>query len=560
MTKEANNKKILIVYVSQVSQQNLRHGLDNGIWGFKPTATGDGLKQVTIGDTIVLAFGASKGPRISDVKWLEGTLRSIYVATITSQPYADHTPEWPDETEKDSADRYSNRIRFDARSLTHFENVQMSDYGAHKPFFEAIRLSGTKQCSGIILPAIENPFDNTYENMQNDIDKLAQDFYEDVRSVHLSFDKSITTRLTASLLSKPFLILTGLSGSGKTKLAVSFAQWLAPTCYKVIPVGADWTGNENILGYPDGLSHHQFNTTPILDLILEATDNPKQPYFLILDEMNLSHVERYFSDILSCIESGECLSLYSGKLDDRLTWRKSPSGASITPQIPKFPTNLFIIGTVNIDETTYMFSPKVLDRAHVIEFRVSNTQIKQFLSNPKKPNMSPLLGKGTQYGHSFVSRSQTAISCSENLQNTLQSELLTFFNCLTTVGAEFGFRTALEMVRFVGFYIELSGTQQPPITEPIDFVILQKLLPKLHGSRTKLAPVLKQLWYLCTTPVDSRNLIDNGTVLHNNSQANSISDPSSVVPSDAPYPESAEKISRMWKLLHANGFTSFAEA
>jgi 5-methylcytosine-specific restriction protein B len=171
-----------------------------------------------------------------------------------------------------------------------------------------------------------------------------------------------------------------------------------------------------------------------------------------------------------------------------------------------------------------------------------------------------MLDKGAQYGHSFVSRSQTAIICSENLQNTLQSELLTFFNCLTTVGAEFGFRTALEMVRFVGFYIELSGTHQIPVTEPIDFVILQKLLPKLHGSRTKLAPVLKQLWYLCTTPVDSRNLIDNGTVLHNNSQANSISDPSSVVPSDAPYPESAEKISRMWKLLHANGFTSFAEA
>lgn len=420
-------------------------------------------------------------------------------------------------------------------------------------------LSTLYECQNQIEPLNLFPLAADDDSQNPTFNEIATEFVTALSDCHLVFSPSVVTRLLSSLLSKRFLILTGLSGSGKTKLAVAFAQWLSPNGYNVIPVGADWTGNENVMGYPDGLNHHQFNTTPILDLILEAAENPKQPYLLILDEMNLSHVERYFSDILSCIESDESLTLYSGKLAEESTWRKSMSGTSIPPKLVTFPPNLFIIGTVNIDETTYMFSPKVLDRAHVIEFRISDAQIEQFLKNPQTPNISALLGKGTKYGQSFVTRSQSAIDCVQTLQETLQNELLLFFKCLSTVGAEFGFRTALEMVRFVSFYIELSETTATSITESIDFVILQKLLPKLHGSRTKLAPVLKQLWYLCVTPIDERELNDGGTMIRS-SQSVSQADPSSDVPANAPYPASAEKIHRMWKLLHANGFTSFAEA
>ena len=93
-----------------------------------------------------------------------------------------------------------------------------------------------------------------------------------------------------------------------------------------------------------------YQSTPAYELIKNAEDDSENPYFLILDEMNLSHVERYFADFLSAIESGEEIPLYGN--NDKLT----------------LPDNLFIIGTVNVDETTYMFSPKVLDRANTIEF------------------------------------------------------------------------------------------------------------------------------------------------------------------------------------------------
>ena len=104
-----------------------------------------------------------------------------------------------------------------------------------------------------------------------------------------------------------------------------------------------------------------------LKLILEAgkPENKDKPFFLILDEMNLSHVERYFADFLSAMESKEEIPLHDSE-DEK-----------IIPQSIEIPKNLFVIGTVNVDETTYMFSPKVLDRANVIEF--STIPVKDYM-------------------------------------------------------------------------------------------------------------------------------------------------------------------------------------
>ena len=119
-------------------------------------------------------------------------------------------------------------------------------------------------------------------------------------------------RLIASLAAKPFVILTGTSGTGKTRIAQAIALWLTSDrqAYQLIPVGADWTGNDNIVGYPDGLDPTVYVGKPALELIWHAAENPDLPHFLILDEMNLSHVERYFADLLSATESHEHIPLY----------------------------------------------------------------------------------------------------------------------------------------------------------------------------------------------------------------------------------------------------------
>src|SRR6185295_11626477 len=105
-----------------------------------------------------------------------------------------------------------------------------------------------------------------------------------------------------------------------------------------------------------------------LELLLRAARDPEKPYLLILDEMNLAHVERYFADVLSGMESDE--AILPDLRDEDGTWRPTKRGMRLP-----FPENVFIVGTVNVDETTYLFSPKVLDRANTIEFRVRSEDL-----------------------------------------------------------------------------------------------------------------------------------------------------------------------------------------
>ena len=170
-----------------------------------------------------------------------------------------------------------------------------------------------------------------------------------------------------SLATKRLVLLTGLSGSGKTRLALAFGQWLGRDRYKIVAVRPDWTGPDALLGYENQLSlarddGYAWVVPETLRFMLRAAKDPSHPYLLLLDEMNLAHVERYFADVLSGIESGE--DILPNLVETNGEWR------SATKDRLPLPDNLFVVGTVNIDETTYMFSPKVLDRANTLEFRV----------------------------------------------------------------------------------------------------------------------------------------------------------------------------------------------
>ncbi|WP_022964108.1 McrB family protein [Halopseudomonas pelagia] len=359
-------------------------------------------------------------------------------------------------------------------------------------------------------------------------------FVDAAKFANLSFAPSLSLNTVASLLAKPFLILTGLSGSGKTKLAHAFAAWMSstPEQYRIVAVGADWTSNESVLGYADALQKGQYckPTSGALDIILRASNDSKRPYFLILDEMNLSHVERYFSDILSAIESQQTIALHSSESD----LMSGTGGEGVPPRI-KFPQNLYIIGTVNVDETTYMFSPKVLDRSNVIEFRASSADISSFLESPQAVDIHALAGRGAIYSQAFITASSiqkldletldASIAGHSNIKLDLNQRLTEAFNHLAAIGAEFGFRTALEITRFTYFHAQLTGPGWK-LNDALDAQILQKLLPKLHGSERRLGPVLDTLSEYCEK-YDCQH--------------------------------SLQKIRRMQERLQ-DGFTSFAEA
>lgn len=365
---------------------------------------------------------------------------------------------------------------------------------------------------------------------KNEID--IENFCKSLKETGFYYDKKMIIRFISCLVSKQFLLLTGLSGSGKTKIAEAFSHWLCSTPKQIcfVSVGADWHNREQLLGFPNALDCKQYvkPETGVLDLIIEAERNSSKPFFLILDEMNLSHVERYFADFLSAMESSSNqikLHSYNGKLND-----------DTIPGDIILPKNLFIIGTVNIDETTYMFSPKVLDRANVIEFQVSETEMYHFFEDIQEIRFDMLKHGGRFMEEKFVEK---AIEFAQD-SGKLKDDLMPFFIQLKELGAEFGYRTASEISTFIKKCSDLAKSEMTR-DEIVDAAIMQKLLPKLHGSRNKIEPVLKKLGNLC--------IIDSSTNLFPDSDLSNVK-----------YKISYEKLKRMHRRVISDGFTSYAEA
>lgn len=352
-----------------------------------------------------------------------------------------------------------------------------------------------------------------------------------ILSTGLIYSPTLIKRLAYSLMAKPFVILSGLAGSGKTQLALAFAKCLSENIdnqFCIVSVGADWTNREPLLGYPNALQPGKYEKpeSGVLQLLMRANEDPSKPYFLILDEMNLSVVERYFADFLSAMESGEPIKLWDGKESEEDENKYVPAEIHL-------PKNVFIIGTINVDETTYMFSPKVLDRANVIEFKIAPDEMDDYLGKKVKINLESAYSACADMAVDFVNKANSQVEKDEKNKDVL----LSFFKELKEVNAEFGYRTVNEISRYLHF---ADGDLEDD--SAIDTAILQKLLPKLHGSRKKLVPVLTSMWQLC---------LKDGIAKEIDAEFNK---------DDFKYPESAEKIQRMYNAVVDNGFTSFAEA
>ncbi|WP_407410774.1 hypothetical protein [Methanobrevibacter sp.] len=303
--------------------------------------------------------------------------------------------------------------------------------------------------------------------------------------------------------------------------------------YNIIPIGANWTDNTNIIGYYNVITE-DYQSTPAFDLIKKAQEDPNNPYFLILDEMNLSHVERYFADFLSAIESGEEIPLYG---EDKTL---------------KLPENLFIIGTVNVDETTYMFSPKVLDRANTIEFdilaawdyMVSDPNATDFNGNIEYLQ-SPLIDSDiSKLNIEDLKEIFSEISCNgDSLWDTLAMELTAFQETLKGSGFDFGFRVINEILRFmvVAWRYENSPSEWNNWERYFDAQIKQKILPKLHGSEKAIGNVLTNLFNICLV---ERN---------NNENPKNFN----IIKEDCRYYTSAVKLQNMSKVLSDQRYVSF---
>lgn len=364
---------------------------------------------------------------------------------------------------------------------------------------------------------------NTYLPSKDLIDHI----YSYINSKGFYYPKEEVINLFLSLKTKPFVILSGISGTGKTKMVQWFAESLGATekngQFTLIPVRPDWSDGSDLLGYVD--IKGDFKEGPLTKAIRAAEEHPDLPYFVLLDEMNLARVEYYFSDILSVMESRK--------------WEKGKvvSSTLLSEEIAKeeitLPNNLYVIGTVNMDETTHPFSKKVLDRANTIEFNRVELDNLSFLQDLEE--VDQLLIGQSQLASKYLHLKDLYKVDTEIIEKAT-SELVRINKSLQLNNAHIGYRVRDEISFYLAYNKE-GGLMT--FEEAFDHCILQKILPRLSGSDSRIDQLLRELYLLFTNTE------------YQEDEDFQFDEQSAI------YPKSARKVIEMLRRLQADGFTSF---
>lgn len=362
-----------------------------------------------------------------------------------------------------------------------------------------------------------------------------------IKTRGFSYEDGMIENFYLSLKTKPFVILAGTSGTGKTKLIKLFGEAIGATTengqYLMVPVRPDWSDSSDLLGYLD--LNGKFIPGAITDFIRTAMGDIEKPYILCLDEMNLARVEYYFSDFLSVMETRENANdhlksaalLNTNLFGQDLAARSKYEGLHI-------PENLYLIGTVNMDETTFPFSKKVLDRANTIELSYVDLDLIIGLQNNPVFNDVPNTFLKTEY--LYLNECQ---DCEDILLETI-STLKQINEVLGAGFAQFGYRVRDEIC----FY--MVNNQNNEILDQnvaMDYCILQKILPRIQGSSMSINNVMISLFAICAGTSNVQIDRDNASAkMFEYLQEKSIF-----------YRKSAEKIAFMTQRLEEDGFTSY---
>ena len=309
-----------------------------------------------------------------------------------------------------------------------------------------------------------------------------------IKAKGFNYDGALIENFYLGLKSKPFVILAGTSGTGKTRLVRLFAEAIKAE-YKLVSVRPDWSDSSDLFGHID--LNQKFVPGAIIDFVKQAELNPTKPYFLCLDEMNLARVEYYMSDILSAIETRR----YENGMIVTDPVVSSANYGNDTAAFGRYgkvilPGNLYIVGTVNMDETTFPFSKKVLDRANTIEFSYVN-----LLSMPSFSTAS--VNSVTVTNEFLMSKYITLNDCDiadRDYISKVCTQLKRINDILEIANAHIGYRVRDEIV----FYM-LNNLKADLIDDKVAFdnQIMQKILPRVQGSSETIRTMLGELLKLC---------------------------------------------------------------
>lgn len=418
--------------------------------------------------------------------WLDQYLNSRRASTLL----AGFAYRWDDEQITQPA--FAQQIIEDVLALFPLNEAVMEQAEALDPRSAALLRERRLNYNQLTLPPIET-------------------IVEHIQSRGFTFADAIIRAYHVALQTKPLVILPGISGTGKTRLTRLYADAVYQQTltqgqdndhYLIVAVQPDWHNARDLLGYYNAITS-TFHPTPFLLFLHRAASDPAMPYFVCLDEMNLARPEYYLAPLLSALETeGHQIDLGApGGTIECIT-------GEVLPNPFRLPLNIRFTGTVNIDESTYTLSDKLLDRANVIE--LTDVDLETFRQN-----------------------------YTETIDESAWHIITEVHAILTRAGQPFGYRTVAEMLRYIE---KAQGVM--PVEQALDQQIKQKMLPKLRGDdtprlRRALTALLELLLDQPQSAWNKATAIDADTL------------------EQAPYPDSAEKVRRMLERLDADGFTDF---
>lgn len=286
------------------------------------------------------------------------------------------------------------------------------------------------------------------------------------------------------------VILAGLSGSGKSKLVSCYAKALnSKPILKMIPVQPFWQDDSDLLGFVDinNFIYHP-GDSGLVDTLIEANSNTDKMYVINFDEMNLARVEHYFAQFLSVMEMDPIdrrISLYSEKESSRLF------NSDKYPPFITISTNVIFTGTVNLDESTFTFSDKVLDRANVIKL-----DILPFTSYFSERNLEEDTSDEviTQNGISISEREYRSYRNNDanfSLSKEETELLWKIHEAMFTINSNMG--VGWRILRQVDMYLKnLPQNEVLSREDAIDIQLVQRILTKVRGSKDQLEGVIGQ--------------------------------------------------------------------
>lgn len=344
---------------------------------------------------------------------------------------------------------------------------------------------------------------------------------------------ALSTFYLTAMRTKPFLLLAGISGTGKSRIVKQMAfescpdipalrsDKTAPGNYELIEVKPNWHDSSELLGYESEIGGPHYVVTPFVRFLVKAMRYPDVPFFVCMDEMNLAPVEQYFAEFLSVLESRKLLSdgtitseplikadifsKYADQLHRDLDITDTETYKTVYDRLKndglRLPSNLIVVGTVNMDETTHQFSRKVIDRAMTIEMNIEDaeTPFKNFFEggdalhyydNPQPKDL--FLPKVVQASEALsILRAEDASYLKENVPGLLHS----LNSALNGTPFKIAYRVQNELILYFFSLREENPDEaaEALLAQAMNAILMMKVLPRIEGDEDLLDKPLKAL-------------------------------------------------------------------